>query len=306
MTIARLRPVPDPRSLEGLIGWWRNSLRAERKSPKTIRSYTDSAHLFAVFARDHLAIASAGDIDRRHVEAFIGDQLARHKPTTAAVRYRSLQQFFRWLAEEDEIPRNPMANMRPPRMPEEPVPIISDGDLKLLLSYCAGKTFDQRRDRAIIRLFVDTGMRLGELTGIALDDIDWASEMVVVTGKGDRKRAVPFGTKTVLDLNRYLRVRQEHRYADEPWLWLGQKGKMTESGIAQMIARHAEQAGLKIHPHQFRHGFAHQWKEEGGSDEDLMRLMGWRSDQMLRRYGSALADERAIQARKRLTLGDRL
>lgn len=84
-------------------------------------------------------------------------------------------------------------------------------------------------------------------------------------------------------------------------------GPMTDHGIRQMLERRAASAGIEhIHPHMLRHWFAHNWLANGGQEQDLMMLAGWRSRQMLDRYGKSVADERAKDAHRRARLGDQL
>ncbi len=154
-----------------LLPSFERSLKARNRSPKTIRGYVESARLFAAFLGEQGMPQAAGAIHREHVEAFIGDQLERWTPSTAATRYRYLQQFFRWLEEEGEIAASPMARMKPPTVPETPVPVLGDDELRRLLAACDGRGYEERRDAAVIRLFLDCGLRLAELTSLKVDDV---------------------------------------------------------------------------------------------------------------------------------------
>jgi len=304
---AKLSEATEFGTLEVLIPSWERSLRASNRSPKTIRSYGDSARLLESFVKDAFGITSVAAINRDHLETFIEDQLARWKPATAAVRYRSIQQFFKWALDEGELTANPMARMKSPSVPEVPVPVVADYELKKLLKACDGKEFEQRRDTAVLRVFIDTGVRLAEAAGMKVTDIDTDSEVIIVTGKGRKPRAAPYGAKTGQAIDRYLRVRARHSQASSTALWLGPKGGMTDSGLAQMLERRCAEAGIpKIHPHQLRHTAAHVWMDAGGNETDAMRIFGWKSRTMLNRYGASAADERARKAHHRLALGDRL
>jgi site-specific recombinase XerD len=189
------------------------------------------------------------DATRADLEGFIADLLRRWSPATAATRYKQLQALYRWLEDEEEIAVNPMARMTPPVVPDKPIPVVPDDALRRLLAACAGKSFEARRDTALITFLLDTGARRGEVAGLRVADLDFNLDVALVLGKGRRERALPSGRTTAVALDRYLRVRARHKDAALPWLWLGLKGRLTAWGLVIMLRRRSRQAGLPdLHP----------------------------------------------------------
>ena len=117
--------------------------------------------------------------------------------------------------------------------------------MKALLKACSGTTFGDRRDLAIVTLFLDAGLRLSELCFLAVEDVDVTLRTVIVLGKGNRVRIVGVNIKAIQALDRYLRIRRGLEYADSEALWLGLRGPMTPSGIRQTLEIRGAQAKIK-------------------------------------------------------------
>lgn len=290
---------------------FRRALRAANKADRTVSTYLAAVEQLTTFLADQELPTDAADITRDHIRRYVEWVLSTNKPATASNRHRALQQFFKYLAEEGEIDVSPMAGMKPPFVPEEPVPVVAENDLRKLLKTCEGSSFTDKRDNAIIRLLYDTGIRRHELVGLTVADLnlDLPGGVAVahVLGKGRKQRNAPFGRQTQRALDRYLRARRRHPYAHLPQLWLGTKGPLTATGVAQMLRRKCGRANVAhVHPHQLRHTWAHTYMRDGGNEGDLMMLAGWSDRSMLDRYGRSAAAERAIAAHSRMSAGDRL
>ncbi len=291
---------------------FRRHLAAGNLSPKTQKTYLEAVRLFSSFVQDKGMPKRITNIRREHVETFIADQLHSWKPATAANRYGGLRGFFKWAVDEGEIKESPMTKMRPPKVGEPQVPVLTVDEIGLLFAACQGQDFEARRDMAILRILATCGLRRAEIAGLRYvpdkpleNDVDLDRRELRVLGKGGRGWLVGLDPRTVKAVDRYLRVRMRHSAVDSPSLWVGKKGTLTPDGIRQMLERRARQAGIgKIHPHMLRHSFAHHWMVTGGQESDLMRLAGWHSRQMVSRYGASAGQERAVAASRRVGLGN--
>lgn len=155
--------------LDTLLADWQISLRARSRQPGIIDSFLTCARTFHAFLVAQGMPTAVTAITRDYVEAFLADMFSRVKPATVAKHYRSLQQLFKFLVDDGEITSSPMERMSPPSVPEQPVPILTDAELLALIAACKGQSLENRRDEAIIRMFLDTGIRASELIGLTVD-----------------------------------------------------------------------------------------------------------------------------------------
>lgn len=298
---------------EDLLRSWRLRLRANGRSPFTLAVYLRAGTQLArwLVANDQPTEVTA--IRRATMEAF-QTWLTEPKPdgggmgqSTMVTTHNALKQLFAYLIEEEELATSPMAKMMPPKMPEVPVAVVADADIKAMLRTCGRKTFEDLRDSALLRVLADTGCRRAEAAGMTLDGTDLEDGAIEVMGKGSKPRTVVIGHETAAAVDRYLRARRGHRYAGTDQLWLGQRGPMTPQAVGLRVAARAEMAGIDpVHTHQLRHTWASNMKTAGVQSDELMALAGWSTEAMLRKYGRATVKKRAMASGRKHSTMDRI
>lgn len=315
-----------PPAFAAMIASFRLELRGS-KSVNTTRIYTDAATKLAWWLIDHGKATSWADVDKNAIREYMAwlreNGLSCHcgktgthadfkcpkgrplKPGYTNNLYRSIQQFWKFYAEEEDTV-SPMVGLTPPPVPEELVPVLTDEQRAAILKPIEkARDFEGRRDYALLRILICSGIRLEEVTDLEVNDVNLELLEVTVRGKGDIPRIVKIDVKTARAIDRYLRARAVHKYAEHRRLWLAVKnrGPLTDNGIRQIVERRGEQVGVKgLYPHLFRHDFTHRWLDAGGAEGDLMELNGWKSPQMLRRYGRSARSARARRAYDRVNI----
>lgn len=302
---------PAEPALDLLLPSWLLSLRSDRKSDQTLKTYADGVRFYLTWC----AQQGARPLDRTTIRGWVTALLdAGNQPATARARQLAVRRFTAWLAEEGEIAADPFVGIKAPRLDTTVVEPLSEDELRALLKACQApkgaapaEMLRHRRDEAILRLMLETGARAGEVVAIEVADLDLAAGTAVIRrGKGGKGRIVPFGPHTALALDRYVRLRARHRLADTPALWVGDRGKgFTYDALHKTLKQRAGTAGIAgFHPHRMRHTAAHRWLAAGGSEGGLMAVAGWTRPDMLLRYTKAQAASRAAAEARTLNLGE--
>jgi site-specific recombinase XerD len=233
---------------------------------------------------------------------------AHHADESSTVRLRltCLKLFAKWLADEEGFDAAPILTVRPPKADQRSVPDLSEGEVLRMLKACDGADLRDRRDKALIMLFTETGLRAAEMLALDVTDVD-LDECVahVRRGKGGKARRVRFSTGTAAALDKYLRAR--HRAVLHPSqgpLWISRQGRLTYMGMVHALKGRAAAAGVVgFHIHRLRHTSAVRWLRAGGSESGLMSHHGWKSRTMVDRYVKTASEQLAGEEFDRLGLG---
>lgn len=296
--------------LRALADSWNLALRAERKSPQTLKSYADGVRFYLAWCDESEALP----LERNSLRVWISHLLeSGSAASTATSRQLAVRRFSAWLAEENEIPADPFIGMKRPKLDQEALEPLTDEELRALLKACQPPTgatpkeqLRHRRDEAILRLMLETGARAGEVVALQVPDVDLVNGRAIVrSGKGGKGRVIPVGPDAVQALDRYMRLRRHHRLKESSALWLGDRGKeFSYYALHKSLKDRAETARIdRFKPHLLRHTAAHRWLAKGGSEMGLMAVAGWSRPDMLLRYTKARASDRALEEAQRLNMG---
>jgi site-specific recombinase XerD len=298
---------------------WLRALKAEGASLNTLDIYSSAVDRFLDWLKANHRSTAVEKVTREDVQGFLTHLQDTRSQATAHNRYRALRALFNYVSEEGDdrrpsreplgiIERSPMRRMQPPKLDETPLPLLSPDEVGRLweMTERPGRDFTARRNAAIVRMFLAAGLRNGEMAALSLPDIDLGQQVVNVGGKGRKYRRVPYSGPAAIALDRYLAVRSDNRYAtNSDRVWLGIKGSMTRSGVQQMVETFGARAGIRdLHPHRLRHVWVDALFSAGMTESEVMSLAGWSTPAMCRRYASARREARAIEAYRRLGIGN--
>jgi site-specific recombinase XerD len=272
------------------------TLHLEGLRPSTIYHYVRDARRLCLYLRGRDLKETTPALLREYLWDFQNGRKAK----TLRECQVALRRFFRWLVSEGHLDYNPTTGIKLASFRTEPQPTYTDEEVRRLLASCFTKGRSGIRDRALVLVLYDTGVREGEL--ISMGEVHWERRRVQVTGKTGT-RNVPLGAATIQALRGYTTTWG----VSNGTLWWGEHGPLTESGVLQLVRRLCRRAGVEHKGvHAFRRAAACQMKRLGAQDSDIMEICGWKSVTMLRRYTAAYAEELAQRAHDLYSPADNL
>jgi site-specific recombinase XerD len=268
-------------------------LEAAGRSPLTIASYRQALNDLSRFLKATRPL-NFQRVKVEQLRAYLGAlQVARLKPSTIRTRCTIISCFFNWLLEEGIVKENPMLHLRRPKKPHQLRPIFTTDELVEIIQ-AAGDSRNPIRNRAIIYLLLDCGLRLSELSNLKATDYDARTSTLTINGKGSKVRLVRPG--------RHCREAfEQHLALTNGCLWGANRG-----GLRDLIYRLGRKAGVKTYPHKFRHSFANRFLDAGGSLDALQCLLGHTEISTTMIYARAGQQERALRSHAEHSPGDRL
>lgn len=269
-----------------------HACRARNLAVGTIEFYRKKLNAFLHFCADG-GLNEVGQIHADDIRTFlIFLEEKGHRPAGIHCHYRSIKTFFRWFENEAEPENwlNPINKVKAPIVPLEPLDPVSIETIRAMLETCNRKELMGARDRALLLVLLDTGVRLGEFLTLNIDDVDPITGTVFIrSGKGRKPRTVYLGDKSRQSLRRYVKQRKDNN----PAVWISRSDeRLTDNGLRMILRRRATQADVPVpSPHDFRRAFAIERWRAGIDILTLSKLMGHTSLQVLNRYLKQIGED---------------
>lgn len=261
--------------------------RVRGNSPETIKYYTHCLGKFSLYCGD--------DFDVTYISLFLCKEYYLHLSnldlnTVSIQSYiRGLRSFLHYLYEEAYITEDICSKFKLPKASRKIIDVLSDDEISMLLAALSGNEWLTVRNRLIVALMLDSGLRLNEVVTLQASSVHLKERYLIVTGKGDKQRTVPFGEFTAATLEEYLSITKnigprttliikvsETHCGFEP---------ITQATIKNMFRRLKARSGIsRLYPHLLRHTFATRYLENGGNIYTLQAILGHSSLEMVKKY----------------------
>jgi site-specific recombinase XerD len=270
-------------SLAGAVRTYLFDVQAAGRSPGTVQTYRYALNGLRAFleGQDVDDWAAVGAAELRQ---FFASRLASLKPNTIRTRAIIISSFFKWLLQEGLVTCNPMEHVRRPKSPQRRVKAFTSEAELLAMFRAAEETRDPMRNRAILYVLLDCGLRASELLSMAPLDYNPETNCLTVKGKGNKVRMLHMGVQCRNAFEALLA-----RAEDDLW-------GIGRVELQQLIRRMGQRAGVKAHPHKFRHTFAMRFLDAGGTIDELQYLMGHSHISTTMIYAVAGQEQRALRS----------
>jgi site-specific recombinase XerD len=305
-------------SLESLVKGYILNCKTENKSPKTVSDYEMVLRNFIWYCHqnDFPEINKLNSFHIRHFLWYLGSETHRWNSTSPAAKkkvsqatlndyFRTLRTFFSWLEREELIMENPFKSLKPPKVDKKVIQALTPNEVERLFKECAGKSALDVRNKAILSVFIDTGLRVSELTNLNIDDVNMDDGSILVKhAKGGKQRIVRIGTRAQKALWKYVTL---YRKGNSNRVFINRNGEPLDvRGTKILTKRIGDKTGIKVHPHKLRHTFAISFLRAGGDVFSLQYLLGHSTLTMTQRYLQSLNANDAANAHKKFSPLDNL
>ena len=242
----------------------------KNSSPHTLLNYRIDLEEFVKFSGN----MSLPQIDYLHLRKYLASLKTReYRPRTLARKVSSLRSFFKFLNREGLLKNNPAALLATPKLDKILPKFLSEPEMIQFIEAPVKDSILSKRNKAMLETLYSSGIRVSELVGLNIDDVDFIGNIIKVTGKGKKERLVPIGNKALEAMKDYL----DHRHKDSPVLFLNKNGtRLSTKGVLNMTHKYIQLASLqkKVSPHVLRHSFATHLLNRGADLRSVQELLG--------------------------------